>query len=102
MAASATAILKAVAASRNTGTANLSGKGLTEVPSALYDFDQPLPAVAAGGSESKWWEINELAKVDLSRNSLMRCAELTGNHPLITRQVRSSYTAAERTCVAVF
>ena len=40
---------------------------LTEVPSAVYNLDEPL----APGVESKWWEVAELTKVDLSRNAIV-------------------------------
>ena len=40
---------------------------LNEVPSAVYNLDEPL----APGVESKWWEVAELTKVDLSRNAIV-------------------------------
>ena len=66
------AITKAIASSRSTGVCSLQGRGLTSVPSALYDSDEVLPATGAtaAGAESKWWEVSELTKVDLSRNEI--------------------------------
>ena len=59
------AIIKAIASSRSTGVCSLQGRGLTSVPSALYDSDEVLPATGAtsAGAESKWWEVSELTKV---------------------------------------
>jgi hypothetical protein len=53
MAATPVAINKQIAASRSSGTLNLSGKGLTSVPSAVFSADEPLP-----GAEAKWWEVS--------------------------------------------
>ncbi|GIM15864.1 hypothetical protein Vretimale_18551, partial [Volvox reticuliferus] len=62
-----TAIAKAIVASRSSGTLNLNGRGLVEVPSAVYNLEEQLP-----GHESKWWEVAEMYKVDLSRNAIAR------------------------------
>ncbi|GLC33883.1 hypothetical protein PLESTB_000814300 [Pleodorina starrii] len=62
-----TAVAKAIVSARSSGNLNLNGRGLQQVPSAVYNLEEPLP-----GHDSKWWEVAEMYKVDLSRNSLSR------------------------------
>ncbi|PNH04761.1 Leucine-rich repeat-containing protein 40 [Tetrabaena socialis] len=62
-----TAVLKAIVAARSTGTLNLNGRGLQQVPSAVYNLEE-----AVAGHDAKWWEVAEMYKMDLSRNALTR------------------------------
>ncbi|KAK9817027.1 hypothetical protein WJX72_008577 [[Myrmecia] bisecta] len=64
------AIRKCIAAGRSTGTINLDGKGLQEVPTALFDPEEVIP----GTEPVKWWEVAALTRVVLSHNQL---AQLT-------------------------
>eukprot|EP00955_Chlamydomonas_euryale_P112981 366182-Chlamydomonas_euryale.AAC.2 len=68
-----TAVVKAVIASKTSGTLNLSGRDLVELPACVYD-DEQLPA----GADSKWWEVTELSKLDLSRNQLKALPDRLG------------------------
>ncbi|GAX78678.1 hypothetical protein CEUSTIGMA_g6116.t1 [Chlamydomonas eustigma] len=66
------AVAKAIASARSSGNANLSGRGLTQVPSALFNSDEAL------GVDAKWWEVADLTKLDLSRNALTALPEELG------------------------
>ena len=71
--AGSAALAKAVAAARSSGALQLSARGLTEVPPAVYQPDAALDANdTAGGA---WWEAAELARVDLSRNEIAALPE---------------------------
>eukprot|EP00798_Chlamydomonas_sp_ICE-L_P003245 gene3245-13267_t len=74
------AVIKAIAGARFNGNAGLSQKGLTEVPSALWNPDEPLP-----GEEGNWFDQCGVRKVDLSYNKLTPlcneiCPMLDVNH----------------------
>jgi len=58
-------VMKAVAASRTTGTLALSGQELEALPVEAFDPDLPLP----DGSVN-WWEVCELTKLVASHNKL--------------------------------
>jgi hypothetical protein len=47
------AVAKAIASARSTGNANLSGRGLSQVPPALFNSEESL------GVDAKWWEVRE-------------------------------------------
>lgn len=68
-----TALLKSIAASRSTGTVNVSNRGLTELPQAVYDVSVSVP-----GAEAKWWEVVELTKIDCSKNQLTQLPDQVG------------------------
>lgn len=67
---SGAALGKAIAAGRSSGVINLSARGLSEVPAAVYDPDAP----TGGDGGGAWWEAAELTKLDVSRNEVRRCA----------------------------
>lgn len=67
------AVAKAIANARSTGNANLRGRNLTSVPSALYDEDEQL------GQESKWWEVRVRSE-PRQRGLMQPVAPGLGNH----------------------
>jgi len=67
---SSAALSKSIAAGRSSGILQLSARGLTAVPEAVYNPDAA--ADAAGGA---WWEMAELTRLDLSRNEIEQLPE---------------------------
>eukprot|EP00878_Enallax_costatus_P026031 GHUV01027903.1.p1 GENE.GHUV01027903.1~~GHUV01027903.1.p1 ORF type:complete len:599 (+),score=189.93 GHUV01027903.1:562-2358(+) len=59
---------KLITNSRSTGALNLASKQLKEVPPTVYN-------VEADGENVKWWEVNELTKLDLSYNEIQHLPE---------------------------
>uniref|UniRef100_A0A383W029 Leucine-rich repeat-containing N-terminal plant-type domain-containing protein n=1 Tax=Tetradesmus obliquus TaxID=3088 RepID=A0A383W029_TETOB len=57
------ALKKLIAASRSSGTLNLANRRLQLVPEEVYQ-------VESDGDNVKWWEVNELTKLDMSYNEL--------------------------------
>ncbi|CAI7805542.1 unnamed protein product [Closterium sp. NIES-53] len=81
-------------AARSSGTLNLSGKDLKEVPPEVYSLLDDVP------QSEKWWEAVELQKVLLARNSLTHISEEIGRLPCLT-WLDVSYNSLPRLPAAV-
>ncbi|MEW5312430.1 MAG: hypothetical protein WDW38_004066 [Sanguina aurantia] len=64
------AVAKIIAGSRASGNLNLGGRELQYVPSSVYDQEEQLPEGSSANTGGNWWEVAELTKLDLSRNSI--------------------------------
>ncbi|GJP73221.1 hypothetical protein CLOP_g3960, partial [Closterium sp. NIES-67] len=81
-------------AARASGTLNLSGNDLKEVPPEVYSLLDDVPQT------EKWWESVELQKVLLSQNSLTQVSEEIGRLPCLT-WIDVSYNALARLPAAI-
>ena len=62
------AVERAIAQAQASGTLNLTSRDLFEVPPNLFSWN-------AEGQSDKWWEVVQLAKLDLSHNELRHLPE---------------------------
>ncbi|XP_061834441.1 leucine-rich repeat-containing protein 40 [Nerophis lumbriciformis] len=75
-------------AARSSGQLNLSGRGLTEVPTNVFRLNVDTPEEAkqnvSFGASERWWEQTDLTKLLLSSNQLTSLSEDIGLLPALT------------------
>ena len=76
----AAALERVIEASRSTGTLNLSGRGLAQLPDSVCKpagaaHEDSGAASAAAATATPWWESVATAKLDVSRNELEELPE---------------------------